>query len=316
MKLFSAPVLGCSMFFMLLAMDTKCDYKDVAGGGLLDGLWFAAAVNASHQGDADLQGQIDNLNGQVDDLSGRTQPGTPGLACWDLNGNGQADAEEDINGDGVWDAQDCQGADGDPGSPGASGANCWDTIGDYNGDGTSDGQDCLDWVAENVDAPPGPAGANCWDTIGDYNEDGVEDGQDCLDWVADNVEVNPSVDPTIARGYVDAFGTLVSGDRVLSTAFIANGEYQLVVDLSGLDLDLQDLTLSPNDFPVLITVYATSADPVPWSSDIAALVAGYEYNSATSLDRDAGTLTLRVHILDATSGDHTSASFSFMVLRP
>ena len=35
--------------------------------------------------------------------------GDPGLACWDLNGNGVGDPEEDINGDGFWDAADCAG---------------------------------------------------------------------------------------------------------------------------------------------------------------------------------------------------------------
>jgi len=33
--------------------------------------------------------------------------GAAGLACWDLNGNGQADPEEDLNGDGVVDVLDC-----------------------------------------------------------------------------------------------------------------------------------------------------------------------------------------------------------------
>ncbi len=36
--------------------------------------------------------------------------GAPGLACWDTNGNGVADAAEDVNGDGEFDALDCQGA--------------------------------------------------------------------------------------------------------------------------------------------------------------------------------------------------------------
>jgi hypothetical protein len=319
MRLFSAPVLGCGLFVMVLAMDTKCDYKDVAGGGLLDGLWFAAAVNASNPGDAALQGQIDDLNGQVDDLSGRTQPGAPGLACWDLNGNGQADPEEDVNGDGIWDARDCQGADGGTGpagSDGAAGANCWDTIGDYNGDGTADAQDCLDWVVAHVDAPPGPPGDNCWDTIGDYNEDGVTDGQDCLDWTADHTQVVQSDSSIIARGYIDSFGILHAGENILTTTFLANGEYEVVVNLAGVDIDLQDPMLMPDDFPVLITVYATSADPLPWSTDIAALVAHYKFDDATSLDRDTGTLTLRVYILDAQTGDHTAANFSIVVLKP
>jgi len=35
--------------------------------------------------------------------------GSDGLACWDLNGNGVGDPEEDTNGDGVFDSLDCQG---------------------------------------------------------------------------------------------------------------------------------------------------------------------------------------------------------------
>ncbi|MHA7864777.1 hypothetical protein [Flagellimonas marinaquae] len=38
--------------------------------------------------------------------------GADGISCWDLNGNGVGDAEEDINDDGNFDAMDCQGADG------------------------------------------------------------------------------------------------------------------------------------------------------------------------------------------------------------
>jgi OmcA/MtrC family decaheme c-type cytochrome len=35
--------------------------------------------------------------------------GDDGISCWDLNGNGVADPEEDVNNDGVVDALDCQG---------------------------------------------------------------------------------------------------------------------------------------------------------------------------------------------------------------
>ncbi len=38
--------------------------------------------------------------------------GADGISCWDLNGNGVGDAEEDINDDGNFDAMNCQGADG------------------------------------------------------------------------------------------------------------------------------------------------------------------------------------------------------------
>ncbi|MCK0161071.1 hypothetical protein [Allomuricauda sp. F6463D] len=38
--------------------------------------------------------------------------GTDGISCWDLNGNGTGDANEDINEDGNYDAMDCQGEQG------------------------------------------------------------------------------------------------------------------------------------------------------------------------------------------------------------
>lgn len=41
------------------------------------------------------------------------QDGADGLACWDLNGNGVPNPEEDTNGDGSFDALDCQGPPGD-----------------------------------------------------------------------------------------------------------------------------------------------------------------------------------------------------------
>ncbi|TAI47208.1 collagen-like protein [Flagellimonas allohymeniacidonis] len=50
------------------------------------------------------------------------QPGAAGVNCWDLNGNGQEDEDEDLNKDGEFNALDCQGADGDDGQPGDPGA--------------------------------------------------------------------------------------------------------------------------------------------------------------------------------------------------
>jgi len=52
-------------------------------------------------------------------------PGPAGTACWDFNGNGQCDSDEDKNGGGC-DASDCQGAPGTPGSQGPVGIACWD----------------------------------------------------------------------------------------------------------------------------------------------------------------------------------------------
>jgi hypothetical protein len=48
-------------------------------------------------------------------------PGADGINCWDLNGDGVDDPEEDANGDGSFDALDCQGSQGLPGEPGEQG---------------------------------------------------------------------------------------------------------------------------------------------------------------------------------------------------
>ena len=47
--------------------------------------------------------------------------GEDGLSCWDLNGDGVADPNEDINTDGVFDALDCKGPQGDVGTDGQDG---------------------------------------------------------------------------------------------------------------------------------------------------------------------------------------------------
>ena len=39
--------------------------------------------------------------------------GPKGIDCWDLNGNGLNDPEEDVNEDGQWNAEDCKGPQGD-----------------------------------------------------------------------------------------------------------------------------------------------------------------------------------------------------------
>ena len=45
-----------------------------------------------------------------------------GINCWDLNGDGINDMSEDTNGDGFFDAADCQGVQGEQGVQGATGA--------------------------------------------------------------------------------------------------------------------------------------------------------------------------------------------------
>ncbi len=83
-------------------------------------------------------------------------PGVDGLQCWDLNGNGTGDVDEDINGDGLFNALDCRG----PAGP--------------SGDDGSDGQDGQD----GDPGPPGPPADQLFDwfiedffTYGEISED-------------------------------------------------------------------------------------------------------------------------------------------------
>jgi octaheme c-type cytochrome (tetrathionate reductase family) len=64
---------------------------------------FLAFAIAGCEGDDGAAG-ADGADG-VDGAPGAD--GADGLACWDLNGNGVGDPEEDLNGDGVFDALDC-----------------------------------------------------------------------------------------------------------------------------------------------------------------------------------------------------------------
>lgn len=116
------------------------------------------------------------------DQDGEAPPERPlpqdGVSCWDVNGNGEKDAEEDANGDGVFDALDCRGAPGSAGQDGTEGLNCWDLdsngIGDppedVNGDGVFDASDC-----RGPEGPPGAGGARgSPGASGPPGEDGLE----------------------------------------------------------------------------------------------------------------------------------------------
>lgn len=55
-----------------------------------------------------------NAEGQQDVPGPAGANGADGVSCWDTNGNGFADPNEDINGDRMWDALACQGQRGSP----------------------------------------------------------------------------------------------------------------------------------------------------------------------------------------------------------
>lgn len=145
------------------------------GGGVM---YYACVNNSSgtiHMVSAD---DTCSANEQLVTWNSEGPQGIPGLACWDLNGDGLQDAAEDVNLDGLWDAADCQGAQGEPGTDGLDGTDgsdglaCWDLNGDgiqdaaedINGDGAWDAGDCTGLQGDV--GPAGPqgepgAGLNC-----------------------------------------------------------------------------------------------------------------------------------------------------------
>jgi hypothetical protein len=78
---------------------------------------FAAGETGSLTVFQDIWDAINDLKNQVISIQGEqsTQKDGKGngLACWDLNGNGKGEPEEDKNQDGNFDALDCQGPPGD-----------------------------------------------------------------------------------------------------------------------------------------------------------------------------------------------------------
>jgi len=58
----------------------------------------------------DLKNQVISIQGEQSALK---RDMVSGLACWDINGNGKRDPEEDKNQDGNFDAMDCQGPPAD-----------------------------------------------------------------------------------------------------------------------------------------------------------------------------------------------------------
>ena len=78
---------------------------------------FAETGNEGPQGEQGIQG-IQGVQGET----GAVGPqGPKGLNCWDLDGDGIKDPEEDINNDGVWNTEDCKGPQGEQGIQGPKG---------------------------------------------------------------------------------------------------------------------------------------------------------------------------------------------------
>ncbi len=118
------------------------------------------------------------------------EQGAAGLACWDANGNGKPDKDEDLNGDGKYDALDCMGAVGPQGPQGATGpAGPIGPQGEQGEKGDTGPQGPAGPQGPTGDTgAQGPAGLACWDVDGngkpdkaeDLNGDGKYDALDCI----------------------------------------------------------------------------------------------------------------------------------------
>ena len=231
MRLRSLSILVSLAVMLTLTMgaeDVDCD--DIFVSSLLDGLWFAAGAATSQlaadggTGDGDQAGQpapgepgAQGEQGAPGVPGPAGEPGADGLSCWDLNGDGVADPAEDINGDGDFNALDCQGADGLDGQPGEPGLSCWD----LNGNG----------IGEDAE---------------DINDDGNFDALDCQGPAGE-----PAPFQVIASAVIRDDGTTQSGHNVLSSVWFGSGFYQVVFDVS--EVDIPD-GAGAIDFPVLITI--------------------------------------------------------------
>ncbi len=101
----------------LSVADSAVTGKSIAAGHVV------RSLNGARDEVTLMAGENISISAQGQELmiSASGVPGTDGRNCWDLNGNGQGDPEEDTNGDGDFDAEDCKGAKGDPGNKGDKG---------------------------------------------------------------------------------------------------------------------------------------------------------------------------------------------------
>lgn len=169
---------------------------------------------------------VDGTNG-VDGQDGAD--GLNGVSCWDLNANGIGDPEEDFNGDGNYNAYDCQNL------PGPQGLPCWDLDGDgigdpeedFNGDGNYDALDCRGIDGE--DGATGPQGIPGEDGADGQNGDDGADGIDC--WDLNGNGIGDASEDTNGDGVVDVLDCKY-GAAFAGVGLVQNG------DFLDLDFDL------------------------------------------------------------------------------
>jgi hypothetical protein len=201
--------------------------------------------------------------------------GDPGLACWDLNGNGVQDPAEDINGDGAWNAADCKGPQGETGAAGTDGTNgtnganglaCWD----LNADGIQDAAEDInaDAVVDALDCkgPKGDAG----DTA---NVDAVQAEVDALE--AEVAALHDQVDYVYSLHSNTVFLSSAVYDGAMGGLGGADAKCQALADAAGLPGTfkawLSDATGSPSTRFTQSTLRYVRVDGVKVADDWADL---------------------------------------------
>jgi len=153
------------------------------------------------------------------------QDGEDGLSCWDTNGNGIGEPDEDINTDGNYDTLDCMGPEGLQGIQGEVGpqgpAGSMGAQGEQGAEGPAGPQ--------GEEGPAGPAGADGMDGAdGQDGQDGADgqDGQDGADGALANLTCAIGqiaqfdgtewvcADMVMLTDAIDAFAKLVFGTSI------------------------------------------------------------------------------------------------------
>lgn len=244
--------------------------------------------------------------------------GVDGLSCWDLDGDGFCSPVEDVNGDQVCDALDCQGADGQDGAPGPAGSDGQDGTFDAMlcpGE-TLDGGDSLRYVTElnancfqavpildgedGADGATGPAGPPGAD--GQDGQDGTFDAMLCPGETLDDGDIIQYVTAQGANCFQARPGCsdyIPWNVNVLAGGAIVNTEhsyYRVCGDVVKFQISGEAVLGTGSQFVADIEPPFGAVGPVPTSNNIPQTVGsgnGFKFDTATFswLKADAGLVS-------------------------
>ncbi len=156
-------------------------------------------------------------------------PGADGLDCWDQNGDGVADPDEDRNGDGDWTADDCIG----------DGGGSTDETGAYLGDLHFQTEEAAALFCERHDSIYG-------DMLVNYAAPDLA-ALSCLAEVHGDLELHGDVEDHSLPALSYVLGTLTI---VTADTFYASADYPAVTELGGLSVG----AVSELAAPQLVTI--------------------------------------------------------------